>query len=89
MSPLYQLEMTRPGRFPGVRGGGSVSDGLDYQPGDLPSFICRFEPTSLISVLSADTTRLDLGATVSTSFTEPYNVAACSPRLTTSAGAAP
>ena len=28
-----------------------VSDGLDYEPGDLPSFMCRFEPTSLISVL--------------------------------------
>ena len=52
-----------------------VSDGLDYEQGDLPSFMCRFEPTSLISVLSAQTTRLGLGATVSTSFTEPYNVA--------------
>ena len=52
-----------------------VSDGLDYEPGDLPSFMCRFEPTSLISVLSACTSRLGLGATVSTSFTEPYNVA--------------
>ena len=48
-----------------------VSDGLDYEQGDLPSFMCRFEPTSLISVLSAHTTRLGLGATVSTSFTEP------------------
>ena len=28
-----------------------VSDGLDYEPGDLPSFMCRFEPT-LISVLN-------------------------------------
>ena len=52
-----------------------VSDGLDYEPGDLPSFMCRFEPTSLISALSAHTSRLGLGATVSTSFTEPYNVA--------------
>jgi alkanesulfonate monooxygenase SsuD/methylene tetrahydromethanopterin reductase-like flavin-dependent oxidoreductase (luciferase family) len=52
-----------------------VSDGLDYEQGDLPSFMCRFEPTNLISVLSAHTTRLGLGATVSKSFTEPYNVA--------------
>jgi hypothetical protein len=52
-----------------------VSDGLDYEQGDLPSFMCRFKPTSLISVLSAHTTRLGRGATVSTSFTEPYNVA--------------
>ena len=52
-----------------------VSDELDYEQGDLPSFMCRFEPTSLISVLSAHTTRLGLGATASTTITEPYNVA--------------
>ena len=52
-----------------------VSDGLIMDPGDLPSFLCRFEPTTLISVLSAATTHLGLGATVSTSFSEPYNVA--------------
>jgi hypothetical protein len=48
-----------------------VCDGLDYEQGDVPSFMCRFEPTSLISVLSAHTTLLGLGATVSTSFTNP------------------
>lgn len=52
-----------------------VSDGLVMDPGDHPSFLCRFEPTTLISVLSASTTRLGLGATVSTSFSEPFNVA--------------
>ena len=52
-----------------------VSDGLVMDPGDLPSFLCRFEPTTLISVLAATTTHLGLGATVSTSFSEPYNVA--------------
>ena len=52
-----------------------VSDGLVMDPGDHPSFLCRFEPTTLISVLSACTTHLGLGATVSTSFSEPYNVA--------------
>jgi len=52
-----------------------VSDGLVMDPGDLPSFLCRFEPTSLIAALSAVTTHLGLGATVSTSFSEPYNVA--------------
>jgi len=52
-----------------------ISDGLDMEPGDLPSFLCRFEPTTLISVLSACTSHIGLGATVSTSFTEPYNVA--------------
>jgi FMN-dependent oxidoreductase (nitrilotriacetate monooxygenase family) len=52
-----------------------VSDGLVMDPGDHPSFLCRFEPTTLISVLSAVTTHIGLGATVSSSFSEPYNVA--------------
>ena len=52
-----------------------VSDGLVMDPGDHPSFLCRFEPTSLISALSMTTTHIGLGATVSTSFGEPYHVA--------------
>src|SRR5437867_5347980 len=52
-----------------------ISDGLVMDPGDHPSFLCRFEPTTLISVLSAATRHIGLGATVSTSFSEPYNVA--------------
>jgi FMN-dependent oxidoreductase (nitrilotriacetate monooxygenase family) len=45
------------------------------KPGDHPSFLCRFEPTTLISVLAATTTHLGLGATVSSSYAEPFNVA--------------
>jgi len=52
-----------------------VSDGLVMDPGDHPSFLYRFEPTTLISVLSASTRHIGLGATVSTSFGEPYHVA--------------
>ena len=52
-----------------------ISDGLVMDPGDHPSFLCRFEPTTLISVLSAATRHIGLGATVSTSFGEPYHVA--------------
>src|SRR5213596_3554057 len=52
-----------------------VSDGLVMDPGDHPSFLCRFEPTSLITALSMSTTHVGLGATVSTSFGEPYHVA--------------
>ena len=52
-----------------------ISDGLVMDPGDHPSFLCRFEPTTLISVLAATTRHIGLGATVSTSFSEPYNVA--------------
>jgi N-acetyl-S-(2-succino)cysteine monooxygenase len=52
-----------------------ISDAMVMDPTDHPSFMCRFEPTSLISVLSALTTHIGLGATVSTSFSEPFNVA--------------
>ncbi|HEX3884427.1 MAG TPA: LLM class flavin-dependent oxidoreductase [Stellaceae bacterium] len=52
-----------------------ISDSMVMEPTDHPSFLCRFEPTTLISVLSQCTTHLGLGATVSTSFSEPYNVA--------------
>lgn len=52
-----------------------ISDSMVMDPGDHPSFLCRFEPTTLISALSACTTHIGLGATVSTSFSEPFNVA--------------
>jgi FMN-dependent oxidoreductase (nitrilotriacetate monooxygenase family) len=52
-----------------------VSDGLAMDPGDHPSFTNRFEPTSLISALSVSTKHVGLGATVSTTFGEPYHVA--------------
>lgn len=52
-----------------------ISDAMVMDPADHPSFMCRLEPTTLISVLSASTTHIGLGATVSTSFSEPFNVA--------------
>jgi N-acetyl-S-(2-succino)cysteine monooxygenase len=52
-----------------------VSDGLAMDVGDHPSFVSRFEPTTLIGALSALTSHVGLGATVSTSFGEPYHVA--------------
>jgi FMN-dependent oxidoreductase (nitrilotriacetate monooxygenase family) len=52
-----------------------VSDGLAMDPGDHPSFISRFEPLTLISALSMVTRHVGLGATVSTSFSDPFNVA--------------
>ncbi len=52
-----------------------ISDAMAMDPTDHPSFMCRFEPTTLISVLSAYTKHIGLGATVSTSFSEPFNVA--------------
>lgn len=52
-----------------------ISDSMAMDPTDHPSFMCRFEPTTLITALSACTTHIGLGATVSTSFSEPFNVA--------------
>ena len=52
-----------------------ISDSMVMDPGDHPSFLCRFEPTTLISALSLTTTHIGLGATVSTTFGEPYHVA--------------
>jgi len=52
-----------------------ISDSMVMEATDHPSFLCRFEPTTLITALSQSTTHIGLGATVSTSFSEPYNVA--------------
>jgi N-acetyl-S-(2-succino)cysteine monooxygenase len=52
-----------------------ISDGVVMDPGDHPSFVNRFEPLTLLAALSMVTSRIGLGATVSTSFNEPYNVA--------------
>src|SRR3954452_7825523 len=52
-----------------------ISDSMAMDPTDHPSFMCRFEPATLISVLSQHTTHIGLGATVSTSFSETFNVA--------------
>src|ERR1700687_560460 len=48
---------------------------LVMDPGHHPSFVSRFEPTTLIAALSTVTRGIGLGATASTSFSEPYNVA--------------
>src|SRR6266581_4662590 len=52
-----------------------ISDAVVMDPGDHPSFVNRFEPLTLLAALSSVTTRVGLGATVSTSFGEPYHVA--------------
>ena len=52
-----------------------ISDSVAMNRGDHPSFMSRFEPTTLIAALSAVTRYVGLGATTSTSFSEPFNVA--------------
>ena len=52
-----------------------ISDSPVMEQGDHPSFMNRFEPLTLLSALSMVTRHIGLGATVSTSFGEPYHVA--------------
>ncbi len=52
-----------------------ISDSSVMDPGDHPSFVNRFEPMTLLAALSMVTRHVGLGATVSTSFNEPFNVA--------------
>ena len=52
-----------------------VSDSAAMNYGDHPSFQTRFEPTTLVAALSTVTRCIGLGATASTSFSEPYDVA--------------
>ena len=52
-----------------------LADGLVMDTGDHPSFLNRFEPLTLLAALSMVTRHIGLGATVSTSFSEPYHVA--------------
>jgi FMN-dependent oxidoreductase (nitrilotriacetate monooxygenase family) len=52
-----------------------VSDGLSVTPRSAPHFLSRFEPLTILSYLAGVTTHIGLVATVSSSFSEPYNVA--------------
>src|SRR6516164_6675822 len=52
-----------------------ISDSLACSLNDHPSFQTRFEPTTAVAALSIATRRVGLGATVSTSFSQPFTVA--------------
>jgi FMN-dependent oxidoreductase (nitrilotriacetate monooxygenase family) len=52
-----------------------ISDSLASLHNDHPSFQTRYEPTTAVAALSIATRRVGLGATVSTSFSEPFTVA--------------
>src|SRR3981189_3960446 len=53
-----------------------ISDSMVMDPTDHPSFLCRFEPTTLITALSAVRTHIGLGARVSSYFNKPVHNAA-------------
>lgn len=52
-----------------------MSDHLHADPRSHPSFIARFEPLTLLAALAARTTSIGLGATVSTTYSDPFTVA--------------
>lgn len=59
------------GKFDFVFFADAVNAGADAAPG----FIVRFEPLTLLGALSVVTSHVGLVATVSTTYSEPYNVA--------------
>lgn len=52
-----------------------VADGLYITAQSIPHFLNRFEPVTLLSALSLVTKNIGLVATLSTSYSEPFNVA--------------
>lgn len=59
------------GKFDFIFLADAVNTGLDAHPG----MMVRLEPLTLLAALSQCTTHIGLGATVSTTYSEPYNVA--------------
>ncbi len=52
-----------------------LADAVNTSPKMHPSMVVRFEPLTLLAALAMTTTRVGLGATASTTYTEPYNLA--------------
>ena len=52
-----------------------IIDSLFITPETAPHFLNRLEPMTMLSAVAAATSKIGLVATVTTSYTEPYNVA--------------
>lgn len=52
-----------------------LGDGLTADPHAHPSFTVRLEPITMLAALAATTTHVGLGATASTTYSEPFHVA--------------
>lgn len=52
-----------------------LGDGLGADPGAHPSFTTRLEPITMLAALAATTAHVGLGATASTTYSEPFTVA--------------
>ncbi|MBP2076883.1 LLM class flavin-dependent oxidoreductase [Oceanobacillus polygoni] len=52
-----------------------IADGLHINEKSIPHFLNRFEPLTLLSTLAAVTKNIGLVGTVSTTYSEPFNIA--------------
>ncbi|MEH7495767.1 LLM class flavin-dependent oxidoreductase [Neobacillus niacini] len=52
-----------------------IADGLHINEKSIPHFLNRFEPLTILSALAAVTSKIGLVGTLSTSYSEPFNVA--------------
>lgn len=52
-----------------------MSDHLHADPKAHPSFVARFEPMTMLAAIATTTTHIGLGATVSTTYSDPFSVA--------------
>lgn len=52
-----------------------VADGLYINEKSIPHFLNRFEPITLLSILAGHTSKIGLGGTISTSYSDPFTVA--------------
>lgn len=52
-----------------------IADGLHINEKSIPHFLNRFEPLTLLSALASVTKHIGLAGTVSTTYSEPYNIA--------------
>ncbi|MGK9326381.1 LLM class flavin-dependent oxidoreductase [Aerococcus urinaeequi] len=52
-----------------------IADGLYIDEKSIPHFVNRFEPIALLSALAPITSKIGLVGTLSTTYSEPYNVA--------------
>ncbi|MFJ7974183.1 LLM class flavin-dependent oxidoreductase [Peribacillus sp. NPDC096379] len=67
----YQAQKSEEAKFDFV----FIADGLHINEQSIPHFLNRFEPISILSALASVTSRIGLAGTLSTSYSEPFNVA--------------
>ena len=66
-----QAQIAERGKFDVV----FIADGLFINEKSIPHFLNRFEPVTILSALAAVTNQVGLVGTISTSYSEPFNVA--------------